>query len=250
VSVRLTLDVGCADGAAIGYRYSGNGRCVGVDFDPALVARARQAGIPDADFLVASAEALPFASGLFDTVGCEHVAEHVADLGATLDELARVLKPGGTLRLSFPHFRAERVIARLYPAYFSERFHRRIIEPERLRRALARRGLRTLSIGRNQSFRALKNIYKFATGHEVEDQTGRAKSSSPVLKALEALWVALEFTPAQIEWHLRKRGQERLAPAIRAARVLTWPLRPVFWALDRVLPANVDLVAVKEGPTP
>src|SRR5205814_959549 len=51
---------------------------------------------------VRGASPLPFADGTFDLVGMFEVIEHVDDDGALLDEVHRVLVPGGTLFLSCP----------------------------------------------------------------------------------------------------------------------------------------------------
>ncbi len=48
------------------------------------------------------AHALPFAAGSFSTVLCTQVLEHLADPGAALCEVGRVLEPGGKLILSAP----------------------------------------------------------------------------------------------------------------------------------------------------
>lgn len=55
-------------------------------------------GRPIPDLVVARGEALPFASGVADMVTVENAP--IRD--ATLDEIARVLKPGGTVRLLHP----------------------------------------------------------------------------------------------------------------------------------------------------
>ncbi|TMQ71495.1 MAG: class I SAM-dependent methyltransferase, partial [Candidatus Eisenbacteria bacterium] len=45
---------------------------------------------------------LPLRDATFDLTVCHYVLEHVTELGACCDELARVTKPGGTLYLSVP----------------------------------------------------------------------------------------------------------------------------------------------------
>jgi 2-polyprenyl-6-hydroxyphenyl methylase/3-demethylubiquinone-9 3-methyltransferase len=47
------------------------------------------------DYRVGGGEAIPLADRSVDCVVCVDVLEHVADLDRVLDEIARVLKPGG-----------------------------------------------------------------------------------------------------------------------------------------------------------
>ena len=44
-----------------------------------------------------SADALPFADGLFDALTFTYLLRYVEDPAATLRELARVVRPGGTI---------------------------------------------------------------------------------------------------------------------------------------------------------
>jgi len=46
----------------------------------------------------------PFADSEFDTVECFDVIEHVESVVRCLEEVHRVLRPGGRLRLTTPHF--------------------------------------------------------------------------------------------------------------------------------------------------
>lgn len=52
--------------------------------------------------IIASGEALPLKSNSFDAVICSEVLEHVRDPRIVLDEIARVLRPGGRLLLTVP----------------------------------------------------------------------------------------------------------------------------------------------------
>jgi hypothetical protein len=63
---------------------------------------------------------LPIAGGLFDLTLCHYVLEHVTELEACCDELARVTKPNGTLYVSAP--RAAAFDDRLYrfAGYFAK----------------------------------------------------------------------------------------------------------------------------------
>lgn len=92
------LDVGCGGGllsepfAALGCQVSGVDRSL-----PTLEAARTHAAQSRLaiDYREASAEALPFDSASFDVVSCCDVLEHVDDLDKVVQEIARVLKPGG-----------------------------------------------------------------------------------------------------------------------------------------------------------
>ena len=67
---------------------------------PMLMAAARSApGTSESrpDLAECSAEAVPFTDAAFDAVVFTYLLRYVADVPATLAELARVLKPGGTM---------------------------------------------------------------------------------------------------------------------------------------------------------
>ena len=69
---------------------------VGLDQSPEMLAVARQR-LPDVELVEASAESLPFADESFDALTFTYLLRYVDDPGATLAELARVLRPGGTI---------------------------------------------------------------------------------------------------------------------------------------------------------
>jgi len=97
---RRILDVGCGDGVlAVGLARRG-ANVVGVDVSSDMLAAARSRALGEGQnvtFDEARAEALPFATGAFDTVVAVTVLCFVADASAGLTEMARVLRPGGLL---------------------------------------------------------------------------------------------------------------------------------------------------------
>lgn len=100
------LDCGCATGGyARALAESGAALTVGIDLDGTQLATARRLATADGrvHFTAASAQELPFPDCTFDGVLLSEVLEHVADEGATLAEIRRVLRPNGYLVLSAPN---------------------------------------------------------------------------------------------------------------------------------------------------
>jgi ubiquinone/menaquinone biosynthesis C-methylase UbiE len=87
------LDVACGPGDATAAADARGARAVGVDVAEAMVrlARHRHRDLP---FLLASAEALPLASGSFDAVLAGFLVHHLAEPVRVMREFARVLAPG------------------------------------------------------------------------------------------------------------------------------------------------------------
>lgn len=99
------LDLGSGTGTMFPrYRAAAEGAALelfGVEPDPHMRRRAERvaAGLDlDVDLYDAPAEALPFGDGSFDVVVGALVFCTVDDPGAALDEVARVLRPGGEFR--------------------------------------------------------------------------------------------------------------------------------------------------------
>ena len=91
----------------------------------------------------ADAVAMPFRPGSFDRVIASEVLEHVSGDQAAMAELARVLRPGGSLAVTVPRFGPEAVNWALSDAYHSvEGGHVRIYRRSSLVRRLSRVGLR------------------------------------------------------------------------------------------------------------
>jgi SAM-dependent methyltransferase len=89
-----TLDVGSADGPSVAWLRDSD-RHVSLDLDP------RGLG---ANGICGSALALPFEDAAFDIVAAFDVIEHCHPEKVALDEIARVLAPGGRLLMSVPAY--------------------------------------------------------------------------------------------------------------------------------------------------
>lgn len=73
-------------------------RVTGVDQSSEMLEQARaRFGHDEAELVEASAESLPFADCAFDHLTVTYLLRYVGDPGATLAELARVVRRGGTL---------------------------------------------------------------------------------------------------------------------------------------------------------
>ncbi len=93
------LDYGCGTGGNT-TRYGRFGSVTGVEPDPHAIRLAQKRG--GACYCRANGLRLPFRNGAFDVVIASDVLEHIEDDSAALAEMARVLKPGGSMIISVP----------------------------------------------------------------------------------------------------------------------------------------------------
>jgi demethylmenaquinone methyltransferase/2-methoxy-6-polyprenyl-1,4-benzoquinol methylase len=107
------LDVACGTGAValeLVRRYGC--RVVAVDQSPEMLAIARARAGDGIELRQARAEALPFEDASFDGLTFTYLLRYVDDPGATMRELARVVRPGGNIAM-LEFFKPRNPLARL-----------------------------------------------------------------------------------------------------------------------------------------
>ncbi len=92
------LDAACGTGDLAIIAAKAGGVVVGLDFSERMLERARRKA-PELEWVRGDLLALPFDEESFDSATVGFGVRNVADLGAALEELRRVLKPGGRLAI-------------------------------------------------------------------------------------------------------------------------------------------------------
>jgi SAM-dependent methyltransferase len=100
---RRVLDIACGTGYGLRLLAEGAGRVVGVDADAGTARTARLEAGDRASVLVGDGGRLPFGDGTFDLVTSFETIEHLRDRRGFVDELRRVLAPGGICVISTPN---------------------------------------------------------------------------------------------------------------------------------------------------
>jgi SAM-dependent methyltransferase len=137
------LDVGCGSGAML-VHLSRFGRPHGVDVSSEAVSRCQERGL---DAVVhEGGPPLPFAAESFDLITALDVIEHVDDDGELLQELRRLVRPGGRLLVTVPAFRF------LWGPHDEINGHRRRYTARELRQRLVEAGWSPLRVSYFNTF--------------------------------------------------------------------------------------------------
>jgi ubiquinone/menaquinone biosynthesis C-methylase UbiE len=135
---RQVLEVGCGRGYLLRILQEAGADAIGVDMNPQAIATGITTGMA-----VGDAEHLAYPDSSFDAVVSVHAIEHLEDLGGALEEMVRVLRPGGRMLLIYPAEPIRGLWAIptamiLHGTPFKAReVHRQRLTPRRLQRRLA-----------------------------------------------------------------------------------------------------------------
>jgi 2-polyprenyl-3-methyl-5-hydroxy-6-metoxy-1,4-benzoquinol methylase len=90
------LDIGCSTGLMTNLYARHFRTAIGTDIDlPALEFAVQNPETSNVSWSMMDSQRLGFPDDSFDVVTCTHIYEHVPDAQALMDEIHRVLKPGG-----------------------------------------------------------------------------------------------------------------------------------------------------------
>jgi 2-polyprenyl-6-hydroxyphenyl methylase/3-demethylubiquinone-9 3-methyltransferase len=149
-------DIGCGGGLLAESLSRLGARVTAIDLSAAMIEVARlhqaesaQAPAASVDYqLMSVAELARTAPAQFDVVCCMELAEHVPDPGALLQDLARLLRPGGALFISTINRSLRSFLAAILAAEYLLKLlprgtheYARLIRPAELARAARRAGL-------------------------------------------------------------------------------------------------------------
>jgi SAM-dependent methyltransferase len=174
------LDLGCGGGRHAFEAARRGARVVAADLDLGELKQVRDVVAADPAVTVdgtittvnGDALRLPFPDGAFDRIIASEVLEHIPDDGAAAAELARVLRPGGTMAVTVPSWLPERVcwaLSKEYHAPFVEGGHVRIYSAGGVRAVLRGAGLRPVASHRAHALHSPYWWLKCAVGPRNDD---------------------------------------------------------------------------------
>jgi len=221
----IVVDIGCGQKNNLdlyGYREEPT---VGIDANKEfLLKRPRSLS----NLVQADSAHLPIRDGVADRVYLIHTLEHVENFGGTLDEVARILKSGGTFAIAVPHKRYEKVMGAIETSYHSEKMHRRIVTKEDLNRETDKRGLNIVS-AKTRGFAGafyttIQYIWHLRVLHDrvMEDQSGYL-----------------------IGGNREKQSQKPSEGKFRGLRRLILSNTIIFGVMDKIYPFETYVEAVK-----
>lgn len=220
------LDIGCGNGDNVCRLSKKGAEVIGIDLD---VAQA-QKKYPALKFLSMPAEKLEFADNNFDKIYAYDVLEHVENVDATLKEIFRVLKSGGTLIATIPHYRSEKILMRKNKNYWQEVGHRRLFNGGELESLLKRQGFIVEKRIQKSFFVFVLLWIMFTLGKHINSQKGDF-DRTPLYIFLQTI---NQFFDAEITF------------TTKAKFIPIWIVTlPVAWLLNKILPKTVKIVARK-----
>jgi len=212
LSTLRLLDLGCSNGLMTKFYGEAFESVIGVDIDAPGIAFAQAHNTaPNIRYELSDGMNTGLPDESVDVVTCTHVYEHVPDATRMLDEIHRVLGPGGAClfiagnRLTWMEADNHLPLLSLLPRQLADRYMRLAGKGdryhERTRSVWALRKLVSRFEVRDYSLRVLQDPERFHMTELVRPQTLKQKASILALRAAYWLsptfiWVLVKKTPA------------------------------------------------------
>jgi ubiquinone/menaquinone biosynthesis C-methylase UbiE len=163
------LELGCGTGHWTRFFCEEGFQVTAIDESGAMLEQARMKNISNADFLKADAASLPFEDQRFSVISSVTMFEFVENVDRILDEIDRLLKPGGYLIAGWLNALSETAKSKDSDETFR---HACFYTPAEIERLLARFGVPLLSYG----------VY-YSSGFELLDGTKNQNTVQPAFIA-------------------------------------------------------------------
>ena len=179
----LLLDLGCGYGRHAYEAFRRGARVVACDMSStelvevralfeAMVEAGEAPAAGMADAVSGDATRLPYPDNTFDRIIASEVMEHIPDDVGALDELYRVLKPGGTLAVTIPSWFPEKICWALSDEYYAPKSvggHVRIYTELEMRNKMRGAGLHPTAAGHAHALHSAYWWLKCAVGPRNDD---------------------------------------------------------------------------------
>jgi len=168
--MKKILDLGCGQGHGT-YVLSKNNKVIGIDIakDDIVIAKSRY---PKVDYRIMSAEKLKFRDKFFDEIYCMDVFEHLDNLPPVINQIKRVLKKNGILKINIPYWKSEKWLLKLRPSYFKEIHHVRIFKETELEDTLSTYGFEMIEKKRINFLTHIEHYFMFKRKKTKKSQLG------------------------------------------------------------------------------
>ncbi len=189
------LDIGSAEGHnSIALKAKG-ATITAIEIDPNLVEDFNNnAAAKGITIIEGDATNMPFKANSFDGAILLEVIEHIKPTEQLLQEVNRVLKPGGVLCIGVPTGYTERVYWRLHPGYASNATHVKIFSKRQLKELIEAAGYRVLKI-ETKNFVPAISWFFHALLRSKSDHTGKILNHSGVDRVLNSFFKTWAKTP-------------------------------------------------------
>ncbi|MDX2456310.1 MAG: class I SAM-dependent methyltransferase [Gammaproteobacteria bacterium] len=180
------LDIGCGNGKFLIKLRALGWEVQGVEFNAGAVEVCRNSGL---NVFHGDLHAAGFPDASFDMVSARHLIEHLPDPNSFMDEIVRILKPGGYLYIRTPSSRA--LGRKLFGKYwFPNEVPRHLVlfSPENLALLARRHGLKKGRVTMQTSPKFVLNSIDYVAGRQKE--TSKKSSLRRLLARILYVWPA------------------------------------------------------------